>query len=72
MMAQQTVGMFMAMTIEGQLGRERVGACVGNPFAFFRAYQEAAAKIRNPSVVPTLSQEATSALAALERRYVPK
>jgi hypothetical protein len=71
-MAQQTVGMFMAMTIEGQLGRERVGACVGNPFAFFRAYQEAAAKIRNPSVVPTLSQEATSALAALERRYVPK
>jgi hypothetical protein len=68
-MGQQTVGMFMATTIEQQLGREQLIATVGDPFAFVQAYSKAAAKANTPDAVPVLAPESLGLLAELARKY---
>jgi hypothetical protein len=68
-MGQQTVGMFMATTIEQQFGREQLIATVGDPFAFVQAYSKAAAKANTPDAVPVLAPESLGLLAELARKY---
>lgn len=63
------VGAFMAEAIERVLGRDRLLATVGDPFAFWRAYGDAAARDR--SLPRGLSEAAMAMVTAIERRYRP-
>lgn len=58
-------GAYMARRIEETLGRERLVATVGDPFAFLLAYQDAARRGNGPP----LSAEALAAVQTLQRRY---
>lgn len=59
------LGAFMAATIEQQLGREQLADVVGNPFEFWRVYNDAAGR----TDAPTLSEEALRAIAGIEAMY---
>jgi len=60
-------GYYMAETIVGVLGKDALIRTVSNPFAFFRAYNDAASK----KVVgtPLFSKKAMDFLRSLEKRY---
>ena len=51
------VALFMAYTIEQQLGKDALIKCVGNKKNFISSYQKAAKKINDPQEVYMLSQE---------------
>lgn len=61
------VGAFMASMILEKLGREQLAAAVGDPFAFWRLYNEAAAWTGGAAHV--LSPEALRVVDTLEARY---
>ena len=63
--AGHPTGYYMADTIMGALGRERLLETVGDPFAFFRAYDEAA-KMRSLS---SFSQETLGYVDGLAMKY---
>ncbi len=65
---RHTIGLFMARTIEGAFGRERLISVVGNPLAFVRLYAEVART--NPGRATPLSDEAIDLLLAWEEKYV--
>ncbi len=66
-MSGHPTGFWMANTIQEELGREALIREVGNPFAFFRLYNQAAIKKRG---VPSFSEEAMSLISSLAKRYV--
>jgi hypothetical protein len=61
------MGAFMAEIIERQLGRDRLVAVVGDPFAFWRLYNEAA--LRTNGAARVLSERAMGVVAKVEDRY---
>jgi hypothetical protein len=61
------MGAFMSEVIEQQLGRERLVAVVGDPFAFWRLYNEAARRTNGAARV--LSERAMAVVAAVGERY---
>jgi hypothetical protein len=61
------MGAFMAETIEREMGRPRLVATVGDPFAFWRTYREAA--LRTGGRTYALSDSAMSMLGQVERRH---
>jgi len=61
------LGYFMARTIEERLGKERLIVTLGNPFAFIRLYNEAAAK--GPASLPRFGKAAIELIGALEKEY---
>jgi hypothetical protein len=70
--AGPAVGMYMADAVERTLGRRRLIETVGNPFAFFRAYQEAAEKAKSPKAIPSFSSETMEVLRTLEAKYISR
>jgi hypothetical protein len=63
----RVLGAFMAATIDAELGRRALLAVVGDPIAFWRAYDRAASS--SDGRAAPLSDAAMQALDALERRY---
>jgi hypothetical protein len=61
------MGAFMSEVIERQLGRERLVAVVGDPFAFWRLYNEAARRTNGAARV--LSDRASGTVTELEAKY---
>jgi Putative zinc dependent peptidase (DUF5700) len=61
------MGAFMSEVIEQQLGRSRLVSVVGDPFAFWRLYNEAAR--RTGGVARVLSEAAMRALGEVEAKY---
>jgi hypothetical protein len=61
------MGAFMAEIIERQLGRDRLVAVVGDPFAFWRLYNEVA--LRTNGAARVLSERAMGVVAKVEDRY---
>ncbi len=67
-LAGHPMGSFMARQIERRFGRRACISAVGNPFAFMRLYNEAAA---GDGRAPALSVAALRAVASLEGTYLP-
>lgn len=63
------MGAYMAEVIEAHLGHEQLLACVGDPWAFWTRYNEAARRSSGAAFV--LSDDAMTAIADVERRYAP-
>lgn len=63
----RAMGSWMADVIDAQLGRAAVTVVVGNPFGFWRAYQEAA--VASHGRYPPLSAAAMQTLSYLEAQY---
>lgn len=63
------MGAFMAATIEDELGRDALIEVVGDPFAFWALYNDAASRTEGRAFV--LSAEAMSMIAEKRRRYAP-
>jgi hypothetical protein len=61
------MGAFMSEVIERELGRERLVAVVGDPFAFWRLYNEAARRTNGAARV--LSDRAMGTVTDLEAKY---
>lgn len=61
------VGSFMTETILERLGRDRLREAVGDPFAFWRAYNVAAAA--SGGNAPTLSFKAMRVIDVLDKKY---
>ena len=61
------IGAFMASTIVQRLGRERLLQVVGDPFAFWRLYNEAARQTRGEAHV--LSEAAMRTIERVRRAY---
>lgn len=59
-------GIFVADAVERHFGRERIAECVGDPFALFLAYAEAA---RSDPDLPSLSEQACQAIRDLRDSY---
>ena len=67
-MSGHPTGYYMTRVIVAEFGTGRLIADFGNPFAFFRLYDEAARQ--SEAGVPVLSDDALSFLASLEAKYV--
>lgn len=63
------MGAYMATTIERQLGRDRLLAVVGDPFAFWKLYDEAAKRTDGDAFV--LSDSAMSVIESIRSQYAP-
>ena len=61
-------GFYMANLIIKQLGKETLVKYIGNPFAFFRLYKQAADK--KGGETPTFSEKAMRFIRSLEERYI--
>ncbi|UCE41589.1 MAG: hypothetical protein JSV17_00955 [Candidatus Aminicenantes bacterium] len=61
-------GFYMANLIIEQLGKEPLVKDIGNPFAFFRLYKQAADK--KGGKTPTFSDKAIGFIRSLEKRYI--
>ena len=61
-------GFYMANLIAEQLGKESMIENIGNPFAFFRLYKEAADK--KGGKAPNFSEKAIRFIQSLEDRYI--
>ena len=66
-MSGHPTGFFMANLIIEQLGKETLIKDIGNPFAFFRLYKQAADKKGGDT--PTFSEKAMWFVRSLEKRY---
>lgn len=66
-MSGHPVGFYMAKTIHDEMGKDALIMDIGNPFAFFRRYNEAAKGINVGS--PVFSIEAMSVIDRLESKY---
>ena len=64
------MGAYMAAVIEQVLGRDRLLDVVGDPFAFWRRYNEAAILTNGEARV--LSEEAMRMLGEVEAKYLPE
>lgn len=67
-MSGHPTGFYMANLIIEQLGKETLVKDIGNPFAFFRLYKQAADK--KGGETPTFSDKAIRFIQSLEERYV--
>lgn len=63
--AGRVVGAFMARCVLEQLGDNELAATIGDPAAFWRAYDRAAAAAGSPR----LSTEALQVIERLDRQY---
>lgn len=63
-------GFFMANLIIAELGKARLRRSVGNPFAFFTLYREAALKKGDGDGFPPLSEKAIDFIKYLEKKYL--
>ncbi|MBN1940310.1 MAG: hypothetical protein JW843_12045 [Candidatus Aminicenantes bacterium] len=61
------LGFFMARAIADRLGKVRLSAVLGDPFAFVRLYNEAAA--RSSGSLPRFSEDALRLIGRLEQEY---
>jgi len=68
-MSGHPTGFYMANLILEQLGKEALIKDIGNPFAFFRLYKQAAD--RKGKDAPTFSEKALRFIRSLEERYTP-
>jgi hypothetical protein len=66
-MSGHPTGFYMANAILEKLGKDHLVEHVGNPFAFFRLYQQAAETDQGRH--PTFSEESMELIETLERRY---
>jgi hypothetical protein len=67
-MSGHPTGFYMANLILEQLGKEALVKDIGNPFAFFRLYKQAADKKEKGT--PTFSEKAMRFIRSLEKRYI--
>jgi hypothetical protein len=61
-------GFYMANLIIEQLGKDKLVKDIGNPFAFFRLYKQAADK--KGGYTATFSEKAICFIRSLEKRYI--
>jgi hypothetical protein len=64
----RAAGFLMARAIVENLGRERLAAVFGDPFAFFEAFREAA--LKQPDRYPVSSEGAVRVMESLRKEYV--
>lgn len=63
--AYHPVGFAMAQQIDAQLGRAKLVSCVGKPYKFLQAYQQAAKKVGDPAKAYVFDDEVVAKLAQL-------